>query len=332
MPVIAKNTEADAKNWNEFILQNGGSFLQSYEWGIFQEAAGRKIKRICGDNFFALLVQIELPFKRKYFYCPRGPVFAGSGISSFGLENFLKKIKEEEIPRAGVFLRIDPEFSSDQGGESVLAGAGFKKSFKEIQPKKTLVIDLGSPLEKILVEMHQKTRYNIRLSQKQNLEFGIFNWGSKDFQNKFDDFWELMEKTTKRDGFISHPKDYYKKILEYFPGAFLLIAKYQEKTVAANIMVFWNERATYLHGAADYDSRNLMAPHFLHWEQIKAAKDRSCAEYDFWGIDERKWPTLTRFKKSFGGKEIEYVGAWDLIFRHNFYTFYRLANIIKGIK
>jgi lipid II:glycine glycyltransferase (peptidoglycan interpeptide bridge formation enzyme) len=72
-----------------------------------------------------------------------------------------------------------------------------------------------------------------------------------------------------------------------------------------------------------------MAPHFLHWQQINEAKRRGCKKYDFWGIDEKKWPTLTRFKKSFGGERKEYVGAWDLIFDGKFYTVYKVASLIR---
>ena len=68
-----------------------------------------------------------------------------------------------------------------------------------------------------------------------------------------------------------------------------------------------------------------MAPHFLQWRQILEAKKRGKNRYDFWGIDEKKWPGVTRFKRGFGGKEITYIGAWDLIYRPIWYKIYNLA-------
>ena len=38
------------QDWNRFVIENGGSFLQSWEWGEFQRVFGRRIFRFkCGD-------------------------------------------------------------------------------------------------------------------------------------------------------------------------------------------------------------------------------------------------------------------------------------------
>ncbi len=112
------------------------------------------------------------------------------------------------------------------------------------------------------------------------------------------------------------------------PGVELFLADFKNKIIAANIVVFWEKTAIYLHGASDYEQRNLMAPHLLQWEQIKEAKKRGCIEYDFWGIDEKKWPGVTRFKKGFGGREVEYPGAFDLIFQPVWYKIYKIGRTL----
>ena len=71
-----------------------------------------------------------------------------------------------------------------------------------------------------------------------------------------------------------------------------------------------------------------MAPHLLQWEQIKEAKKRGCIEYDFWGIDDKKWPGVTRFKRGFGGREINYPNAHDLVFQPIWYLIYKIARKI----
>jgi len=68
-----------------------------------------------------------------------------------------------------------------------------------------------------------------------------------------------------------------------------------------------------------------MAPHLLQWEQIREAKRYGCSEYDFWGIDEKKWPGVTRFKRGFGGREIKYIGTWDFALDKKWYLLYRGA-------
>jgi len=50
--------------------------------------------------------------------------------------------------------------------------------------------------------------------------------------------------------------------------------------------------------------------------------------YDFWGIDEEKWPGVTRFKKGFNGRETIYPGAYDLVFQPLWYKVYKLTRKI----
>ena len=72
-----------------------------------------------------------------------------------------------------------------------------------------------------------------------------------------------------------------------------------------------------------------MATYILHWEIIKYAKENGFNEYDFWGIDEKKWPGVTRFKKGFGGREVEYAGSYDYVFQPFWYKLYNLYRKLK---
>jgi lipid II:glycine glycyltransferase (peptidoglycan interpeptide bridge formation enzyme) len=165
--------------------------------------------------------------------------------------------------------------------------------------------------------------------------------------------------TSERKGIKHHPKEYYKKQLELNPPqpsftkggdssllerevrrdfeSILFVAEYENKVIAANIVVIHGKKGIYLHGATDNNFRNVMAPHLLQWEQIKYAKSQGCAEYDFWGIvnehtkDKRgpSWEGFTRFKKGFGGREVNYVGYFDYPLNKNWYVLYRL---IQGFR
>ena len=312
--------EIYSEKWNEFLIHNGGSFLQSFEWGEFQRGLGRKIWRIKNDNFQASVIRHILPLGRSYLYCPRGPIITDN--TQHTTNNFLSEIKKIAKTEKAIFLKIDPEWGT--GSENILKRLGFKKSFKEVQPKKTLILDLTKSEEELLAEMHPKTRYNIRLAEKHGIKIQNSNLKSQNSKEDFEEFWKLLQETTKRDKFKPHPKEHYQKLLELIPGASLFLAEYQNKIIAANIVVFFGKQATYLHGASDFEFRNLMTPHLLQWRQILEAKKQGLTEYDFWGIDEKKWPGLTRFKKGFGGKELEYIGSWDSVFDKKQYAAYKL--------
>jgi lipid II:glycine glycyltransferase (peptidoglycan interpeptide bridge formation enzyme) len=66
-----------------------------------------------------------------------------------------------------------------------------------------------------------------------------------------------------------------------------------------------------------------MAPHALHWNLIKEYKEQGFTHYDFWGIDARLWPGVTRFKLGFGAQTIEYPGSFDLVTKPLWYWLYR---------
>jgi lipid II:glycine glycyltransferase (peptidoglycan interpeptide bridge formation enzyme) len=67
----------------------------------------------------------------------------------------------------------------------------------------------------------------------------------------------------------------------------------------------------------------------LQWRQIQEAKRKGCRDYDFWGIDEKRWPGLTYFKKNFKGKESEYPKGKDLIFKGGWYFIYNFLRKFK---
>ena len=289
------------------FVKNNNSFLQSSIWAEFQKSLGRKIWQIDSIN----IIKHNLPFGKSYLYSPR---CEGKFLS----ELFFKKIKEIAKQENAIFLKIEP-LEELRASPLELEKFGFRKS-NNIQPQKTLILDITKSEQELLNQMHYKTRYNIGLAKKKEILI-------KKDKSKFEDFWRLIEETKKRDGFRPHPKEYYRKMLE-IPGIELFVAEFKNKIIAANIVVFCGKTVTYLHGASDYKYRNLMAPHLLQWEQILEAKKRGCLEYDFWGIDEKKWPGVTRFKKGFGGREIVYPGAYDLVFQPIWYKIYKNIRLL----
>jgi len=329
------NQENNKNDWNKFVIEQNGLFLQSFEWGEFQESLGRKVWRInIDDGIIGAVYQHNLPFKKSFLYCPRGPVFVSHQMLVADckelFQKFLDKIKEIAERENAIFFRIEPEI---QIGKNLLQFTDYdlrKLSF-DVQPSRTLILDLGKSEDELLAEMHSKTRYNIRLAEKK--EVAVQNLQSNlKLQNFFDKFYDLLKETAQRNRYKIFSKEHYQKLLgisnEQF-SAEIFFAKYKDSILAANMVIFFGNRAIYLHGGSSNRHRNLMAPHLLQWEQIKEAKRRGFKEYDFWGIDKKKWPGVTRFKKGFGGKELEYIGAHDLIFRPLWYFIYRVAKSIR---
>jgi len=280
------------------------SFLQSEEWEEFQNSIENQTFRV--DD--VLLIKKSLPIRKSYLYAPR----IGIINQELGITNFLNKTTELAKKENCAFLRIDivdkPQVTSHK-----------LRRTNDVQPSQTVILNLKKTEEELLFDMHQKTRYNIRLAEKKGVKIKE--------SNDVNIFWQLTKETTKRDRFKSYGKEYYKKIIAS-DMIKLYVAEYDNKILAAGIFVFYGETVTYLHGASTHEDKNVMAPYLLHWEMIKLAQREGYKYYDFFGIDEKKWPGITRFKKGFSGEEISYPGTFDVVFSRAWYTIYNLVRVL----
>jgi len=319
----------DKKEWDEFLLQNSKSFLQSFEWGNLQEKSVKNILRIKVEENNETLVQaqvtIESFFSKNYFYIAFGPVFK-KNIDPIqrteSLKVLLKKIKEKAKKENCIFLRIEPvvEVSDAIGKKAQI-------SPRRIQPKKTLILDLTQTEEDLFKKFSRTTKYNIGLAKRSGVKI-------KEQQNYSPDFYKLLEKTKNRQEFGIYPESHYKDIFEISSESIkveLFTAEYKGKIINATIVLFFNGRATTLHSGSDYNHRSVKGSNLLNWEIILSAKKRGLEELDFWGIDENKWPSLTFFKKGFDGKEVEYPEGIDIVFQSFWYNIYKISRFIKKI-
>ncbi len=327
--------------WDQFLFDNKGSFLQSFEWGEFQKKLGKNVWRLSvGENDLILaqaqIIKERFPLAGKsWLYLPFGPCFKQS-LSGEGkkqvLEILLAEVKKIAKKENAVYCYFEPlsELSSLPNRSEL---SSLLTPVKRVQPRKTLVLDLTQSEEAIFQGFqHKTTRYNIRFAENK----GVKITEAEPTQKNTDIFYNLLQKTSQRDGFRHYPKEYFTKLFSSTgdgplrarrgPSPVrLFFAEWQENVIAASVLVFFGERATYLHAASDYQHRNLMAPYLLQWKQILFAKQMGCVAYDFWGIDEKKWPGITYFKKSFGGKEVEYPEGADVAYRKCWYRIYKVA-------
>lgn len=328
------------ERWDEFIKANApdGGLLQSWRWGDFQKSLGNKIFRLAlldgGGEIKAatLLIKHEMPFEYNYLYCPRGPV-ATSIVEKQDLTKIFDDIKRIAKEEKSFMIRLDPPWS--QGNQQKLEDLGFRRSEYEIQPKCNFIINISRSEEEILAQMKQKTRYNIGLAQRHGVKIRV----SKE-SSDIEVFWQLMKQTAKRDSFNPHPKEHYKKIFDIFSHdqtIQLFLAEYDNKTVAASMVSFFGQFATYLHGASSDLYREIMAPYLMQWQAIQEAKKLDCLYYDFGGVNgqtfyDKKWDGMTRFKTGFAPEVTckEYVGSYELILSPVIFAAYKFVKQFRG--
>ncbi len=295
-----------------------GAFLQSWEWGDFQTALGFKVVRLheqVKDKLVvAQAIEYPLPLKSSYWHVPKGPL--GDATPKVAIDLLSKKL------RGGAFLKLEPVTRPRRGVKA-----------KDRQPSVTTIIDLTQPEAKIVENMKQKTRYNIRLAEKKGVTASIVEI------DRFEDLVRLMQQTAERDKFSLHEVERYKTMLKMLRGpdckAFMAMAFYEDRPLAANIMIDAFGVRTYLHGASSNLYRNVMAPYALHNFLIWDAKAKGLVAYDFWGIappeagDDHAWAGISRFKNGFGGAVVRMPGTIDVSKNRVMFTLYQLAKKVR---
>ncbi|MGH2448614.1 MAG: lipid II:glycine glycyltransferase FemX [Chloroflexota bacterium] len=312
----------ESAQWDQFVERaEDGHSLQSWGWGVLKAQYGWKALRVVvpssGDIAAAAQVLVrELPLGLgKIGYVPRGPVvdFEDTEVLERLVAELKSLIDEEKL----ISLKIEPEVLESGGADRIrahLARLGFIES-APVQRLSSIWVDLTAPEEDILARMKQKTRYNIRLAEKKGVR--VITGSEADISR----WYELYKTTARRDGFTIHQREYYRRVLATMGKhnhARLLIADHEGEMIAA-IMVFqFGRGAQYMYGASAGHKRNLMAPYLLQYEAIRWAKLNGAQYYDLWGIPDRLVESdplwgVYRHKRGYGGQEVRYIGAFDLV-------------------
>lgn len=332
----------DVAEWNSFVTEHDffyGGLLQSWEWGEFQQSIGNTVLRFVARDkngwiMTASVVELTLPFHKRIFYIPRGPIFHQQisierQIQCLGA--FISMFQEKYATQKDIFFRMDPPWKESDSVRKLLKKAGWYEAFRSIQPRETLFIPLEKNEEILWKELKQKTRYNIQVAKRCNVRVRAV---LADDISSFEKFYQLLCETADRDHFFLHPKNYYKNMLqtkEKNSVVFqLFVAETEDLVHSGAIMGFFGRVATYLHGASCYESRAFMSPYMLHWEIILEAKRRYCRAYDLNGICDKKsppsWEGITRFKRGFAPREQTFlnIGTWEFPLRVMWHTWYRV--------
>jgi lipid II:glycine glycyltransferase (peptidoglycan interpeptide bridge formation enzyme) len=311
-------------DWNQFLTKHPNAhLLQTGEWGELKSAFGWKPVRIVNGNFGVQILFRKLPLGFTVGYIPK-PVISDQSIS----EQFWEEIDSVCRKHHAIFLKVEPD---SWQSEFILHPSSFILSKHNIQPPRTIIIDVRGTEEEILAKMKQKTRYNIRLAEKKGVT--VRAW------DDIEAFHKMMLVTGGRDGFGIHSLEYYKRVYELLQPKELgeiLVAEYEGKQLAALFVAQNGHRAYYLYGASTDEERNRMPTYLLQWEAMKWAKARRCEEYDLWGVPDENEATLEanfetkreglwgvyRFKRGFGGELKRAAQAMDRVYNPLLYWAY----------
>ncbi len=314
--------------WNRYLQNHPNPhLLQTGEWGELKSAFGWKPVRIVSAEVGVQILFRKLALGFTIGYIPKSAIIFQQSVLSSELWHEIDAICKQNH---AIFLKLEPDLWNDSPlprGE----GLGVRVSPHNIQPPRTIIIDISGREEEILARMKQKTRYNIRLAEKKGVT--IRAW------DDLGAFHQMMLLTAGRDGFGVHAFEYYKCAYELMHPKQLceiLVAEYDGRPLAALFVARTGNRVYYLYGASTDEERNRMPTYLLQWEAMKWAKARGCEEYDLWGVPDEDETTLEanfesrhdglwgvyRFKRGFGGELKLAMQAMDRVYNPLLYWAY----------
>ncbi len=309
----------EKKIWEEFLLTYPeANFLQSFNWGKFHKNLGKTIRRIGfykGEKLTGVMLCIVEKAKRAtYLTVAGGPLINWEDSNQIKLfKDTVEKIAREE---KCAFVRVRPQILEKEENSKLYKTLGFKKAPMHLHAELTRQIDLTKSEEQLLLEMRKTTRYEIR----QAMKLGIKIITSKD-PNDIDEFYDLQKQTAKRQGFVEFDKRFLKEQFSVFTQdnqVELFTAFLGTKKLAQAFIIFYNKEADYHYGASTLEGRKHPGAYLIQWEVIKSAKKQGLSRYNLWGVApegeiNHRFFGVSIFKRGFGGKDIEYLHARDLV-------------------
>ncbi|HDQ16540.1 MAG TPA: peptidoglycan bridge formation glycyltransferase FemA/FemB family protein [Candidatus Vogelbacteria bacterium] len=326
-------TEEKQLAWDKKLINQGAHFVQSELYLDWQKNTGQKVfeVEIETENSETLFRGVEkpLPFGQKFIYSAHGPFI--NNISD--MENIRKKILELGQKKQALFIRYDLvskiENTISLKGSKLLTKEFYRRS--SIQPRYEWILPTFSDETEALKKLPGRTRYFINKARRGKIEIEI----SYEPIKYLEDFWQIMNKTSTRQSFCLHPKEYYQTALSSStPTAkpFLTIARQKEKIIAIHFNIIFGQKAFYVFGGSKENDSG--CSYLLIWEGLNEVSKQSCLEFNLGGINgpdnlNPEWQNLTLFKKKFPGKMFCHNPTYDLPIRPLPYSIYYLSKKMK---
>ncbi len=312
-------TEVDPSDWDRFVADSHpGSYLQTSAWAAVKAVNGWSAHRVTAASEnprigAQVLVRRPRPMPWGFAYAPRGPVTTGWTPEAIG--RFTATVRDDLPASAGrvSHVRIDPEIEADGAADdngalrSALRTSGWRPA-PPIQPNATRIIDLRADEDALWGDLRKKWRQYVNKARTGGVT--VVDAGG----DRLPEFYRIYRETADRAGFLIRAESAYRDVWDAFSpsgNARLLFAQAADgEPQATLLLVRCGPRVVEPYGgmtAAGADSR---ANDLLKWEAIRSSREAGATSYDLWGL---ATGGIAHFKTGFGGREVQYIGAWDLV-------------------
>lgn len=317
---------------DKYVLENHheANFLQTSGWGKTYEDDGKQVfyfgvfsdNKLCGSA-----VAILKPAKRgRYLEIPGGPILDWDGKKSI-LRSFMSEIKDFAHEQNCVFVRMRPNIADTDKHRELAKNLGLVLSPMHLHAEHTVMLDLTKSEDELMAEMRRQTRYEVRRATKLGIKVEYLT-----SKKAFNDFYDLQLETAKRQGFIPSERKLILAQHDIFGDkARIYTASLDGKKLAQGLILMQKPEAIYHEAASTLDGRKYPGAYALQWQVMKDAKAMGIDRYNLFGIappnsPHHRYAGVTTFKTGFGGEQVAYLPAHDLVIKP---LHYKLVHILE---
>jgi lipid II:glycine glycyltransferase (peptidoglycan interpeptide bridge formation enzyme) len=325
MAQITVSTIEDKKVWEDFMDKHPeANFLHSWYWGNFHERMNHTVIR---KGFFAngqlvgIVQAIVEPAKRgRHLVVPGGPILDWDNTDL--VKAWVANIKIIASENKCLFVRVRPQLLDEEDNRRLFKQLGFHRSPMHVTADLTSQIDLTKSDEELKKAMRKGTRYELNQAEK----LGIVVEETTD-TSFIDKFCELQFETAKRQNFVPFSRKFLTEQFAAFqePNKVVMYRSlYKGKLLAMAFIIFYGSEAAYHYGASTDLARQYPGAYAIQAQAMKEARKRGCTRYNMWGVAEHgqtqhRFYGVSVFKRGFGGEDVAYLPAHDLIVNPLFY-------------
>lgn len=343
---------ANQEDWETFLAKfPEANFLQSWQWGDFQEQLGKTVIRsvliqtkgeisqssiestpsgvVMLDRAHRILKQalvdevgvvamfqaVVEPAKRgRYLTIAGGPLLDWSQPKLF--KYVLQQVRFIAHQHHCHFVRFRPQEIDSPALRSILSKNETRPAPMHLTADLTLQLDLTLSEEELLKAMRKQTRQAIRKAE----QLGITTRISQD-PAEIDQMYQDQLVLAKKHGFVPFTNEFWQKQFQAFVAsnkAWLVQADDAKgNRLATAFIIAYHGEAVYHYGTSTAANEKLPGSYSCQWRAIREAKIRGCRLYNMWGIapidqPHHRFAGVSTFKRGFGGQEVAYLLAHDI--------------------
>lgn len=337
--------DSDKINWEQAVAQfSQANFLQSWNWGEFQQSLGKKIVRLIWldeqTGQIVALAQgvVETAKRGRYLAIAGGPLLDWQNQNAV-IEIFtvLKKLAKQHHcwfirfrPQAVLVNPSQNQPSQEQStnlilptiNQSLLNQLGSHYAPMHLTADLSIQLDLTLGNESLLAQMRKNHRQSIRKAEKLGIQTRI-----SVAINELDQFHQEQIKLARHHGFVPFSKTFLFKQFQAFvkdQQVALIHASINHQLLASAFIIFYNHEAVYHYGISTELNKDYPGSYACQWQAIQEARDRGCSRYNLWGVSPKdqlhhRFAGVGLFKRGFGGQEVNFLPAQDIIIDNRYY-------------